>query len=216
LYSDLGYVLAGVALERAAGRALDDVVEQEVTGPLGLDARSARLWLRLERDFMKRVLPTESVTFRGAIRGAVHDENAWALSGHGHSGHAGLFGTAQAVAGFGVAVLDALAGRGDGWLRASDIAPLLEKRPPGSLRAGFDGKSGPSSAAGDRASSETFGHLGFTGTSLWCDPTAERVTVLLTNRVCPTRENVRIRAVRPRIHDALHAWDEGLSLSDQA
>jgi CubicO group peptidase (beta-lactamase class C family) len=216
VYSDLGYVLAGVAIERATGRPLDEIVEEEVTAPLGLAAWSARKWLRTEPDFMKRVLPTESVTFRGVTRGAVHDENAWALSGHGLSGHAGLFGTAAAVVGFGVAVLDALAGRNDAWLRASDVAPLVVERPLGSLRAGFDGKSGPNSAAGERASPETFGHLGFTGTSLWCDPTAGRVTVLLTNRVFPSRDNLRIRAVRPRIHDALHAWDEGLSLRDQA
>jgi CubicO group peptidase (beta-lactamase class C family) len=216
LYSDLGYVLAGTALERAEGAPLDEIVEREVARPLGLDARSARLWARCAPDFMQRVLPTESVTFRGPIRGAVHDENAWALSGHGLSGHAGLFGTVSAVVGFGVAVLDALAGRNETWLRASEVAALVAPRPLGSLRAGFDGKSGPSSAAGDRASPETFGHLGFTGTSLWCDPRAERVTVLLTNRVHPTRDNLRIRAVRPRIHDALHAWDEGLSLSDQA
>jgi serine-type D-Ala-D-Ala carboxypeptidase len=216
VYSDLGYILAGIALERATGQPLDEIVEEEVTGPLGLHAWSARKWHGADRNFMKRVLPTESVTFRGMTRGAVHDENAWALSGHGLSGHAGLFGTAAAVVCFGVAVLDALAGRNDAWLRVSDITPLVAERPLGSLRAGFDGKSGVNSAAGERASAETFGHLGFTGTSLWCDPTAGRVTVLLTNRVCPTRDNLRIRAVRPRIHDALHLWDEGLSLRDQA
>jgi CubicO group peptidase (beta-lactamase class C family) len=84
------------------------------------------------------------------------------------------------------------------------------------LRAGFDGKSGVASAAGETASPETFGHLGFTGTSFWCDPVAERVTVLLSNRVCPSRDNTRIRAVRPRIHDALFTWDGGLFLFDQA
>ena len=71
------------------------------------------------------------------------------------------------------------------------------------MRAGFDGKSGEASAAGNLTSPATFGHLGFTGTSLWCDPVAERVTVLLTNRVCPSRENVLIRSARPRVHDAL-------------
>jgi CubicO group peptidase (beta-lactamase class C family) len=215
LYSDLGYLLVGVALERAAGRPLDAILDAEVARPLGLDARSARGWLHATPDFMKRVLPTESVTFRGPTRGAVHDENAWALSGHGLSGHAGLFGTAGAVVGFGMAVLDALSGRDEAWLRRADVEPLVVPRPQGSLRAGFDGKSGPSSAAGERASAATFGHLGFTGTSLWCDPTAERVTVLLTNRVHPSRDNLRIRAVRPRIHDALHSSDEGLSLRDQ-
>ncbi len=159
-------------------------------------------------DFLRRVPPTETVAFRGGvIRGTVHDDNAWALSGHGLSGHAGLFGSVQGVLGLGQAVLDALAGRNDAWLRTGDIAPLVVERPGGSLRAGFDGKSGTGSAAGALASPETFGHLGFTGTSLWCDPAAERVSVLLTNRVCPSRDNAQIRTVRPKVHDAL--WRHG-------
>ncbi|HWZ91618.1 MAG TPA: hypothetical protein VNW92_22305, partial [Polyangiaceae bacterium] len=56
------------------------------------------------------------------------------------------------------------------------------------------------------AGTRSFGHLGFTGTSLWCDPDAERVLVLLSNRVCPTRNNARIRAARPAVHDALFAY----------
>jgi len=216
LYSDLGYALAGAAIERAAGRPLDEVIDDQVARPLGLEVRSVRLWHRAAADFPDRVHPTETVGWRGGvILGVVHDENAWALAGHGLAGQAGLFGTAESVAKFGTAVLDALAGRDDSWLDVRELTPLVTPRPLGSLRAGFDGKSGPGSAAGDRASQETFGHLGFTGTSLWCDPKAERVGVLLSNRVCPSRDNVRIRAVRPRIHDQLHAWEGGLSLFDQ-
>ena len=73
------------------------------------------------------------------------------------------------------------------------------------MRAGFDGKSESGSSAGDRAGPRTFGHLGFTGTSLWIDPDADAVVVVLTNRVHPTRENVAIRAARPAVHDALFA-----------
>jgi len=216
LYSDLGYALAGAAIERAAGRPLDEVIDDQVARPLGLEVRSVRLWHRTAADFAERVHPTETVAWRGGVvAGVVHDENAWALAGHGLAGHAGLFGSAEGVAKFGTAVLDALAGRDGGWLDVRELTPLVTPRPLGSLRAGFDGKSGPGSAAGERASADTFGHLGFTGTSLWCDPTAERVGVLLSNRVCPSRDNVRIRAVRPRIHDALHAWEGGLSLFDQ-
>jgi CubicO group peptidase (beta-lactamase class C family) len=153
------------------------------------------------------------------VHGAVHDENAWALAGHGLAGQAGLFGTAEAVARLGCAVVDAAAGRSS-WLDARAIEPLVASRPGGSLRAGFDGKSGPASAAGRLASPETYGHLGFTGTSLWCDPVSERVTVLLSNRVCPSRDNVKIRALRPRVHDALFAWEPegggGLVSGDQA
>ena len=80
---------------------------------------------------------------------------------------------------------------------------LVKPRPGGTLRAGFDGKSEGASSAGALSGPETFGHLGFTGTSLWCDPGAGVASVLLTNRVHPTRDNPRIRAARPALHDAL-------------
>jgi CubicO group peptidase (beta-lactamase class C family) len=211
LYSDLGYVLVGGALERATGLALDDLVERELATPLGLEVHSARRWLRDSPDFLARVLPTETMAFRGGqILGAVHDENAWALAGHGLAGQAGLFGTAEAVARFGAALLDAVAGRAGSLFGQIELAPLVAERPGGSLRAGFDGKSGPASAAGTLSSPATFGHLGFTGTSLWCDPREERVSVLLSNRVSPGRENLRIRAIRPAVHDALFGWQGGL------
>jgi CubicO group peptidase (beta-lactamase class C family) len=76
-------------------------------------------------------------------------------------------------------------------------------RPGGTLRMGFDGIVGTQSLAGQEAGHRTFGHLGFTGTSLWCDPDRDRVTVLLSNRVSPTRQNPRIALVRPKIHDFL-------------
>ncbi len=217
LYSDLGYVLAGAALEAATGTPLDELVEREVCTPLGLDAGSARRWLARDSAFLAHVAPTESVPFRGGlIRGAVHDENAWALAGYGLAGQAGLFGTATATARFGMALLDAMAGRTPEWLAPRALEPLVVPRPGGSLRAGFDGKSGPTPSSGNLSSTQTFGHLGFTGTSLWCDPVQECVTVLLSNRVCPTRENLKIRALRPTVHDALFAWGGGLVSGDQA
>jgi serine-type D-Ala-D-Ala carboxypeptidase len=178
-----------------------------VCAPLGLDVGSARLLKMRHADFAARCMPTETVPFRGGeVRGVVHDENAWALSGHGLSGHAGLFGTAASVARFGCALLDAWHGRSEGWLEAADLRPLLRGRPGGTLLAGFDGKSADQSSAGSLAGPRSFGHLGFTGTSLWCDPDADRALVLLTNRVCPTRNNPRIRAARPVVNDALFAF----------
>jgi CubicO group peptidase (beta-lactamase class C family) len=125
----------------------------------------------------------------------VHDENAWAMSGEGGSGHAGMFGTVGAVVAFGCAVLDAI----------EELECLVAPRPGGTLRAGFDGKSDEGSSAGSLAGPRAFGHLGFTGTSLWIDPDAGAVVVLLTNRVCPTRDHSLIRAARPQVHDALFA-----------
>jgi CubicO group peptidase (beta-lactamase class C family) len=141
--------------------------------------------------------PTETVAWRGGeVVGAVHDENAWAISGAGGSGHAGIFGTVGAVLAFGGAVLDRI--------DAPELAWLVRPRPGGTLCAGFDGKSPQGSSAGERMGPRSVGHLGFTGTSLWIDPDAGVVVALLTNRVCPTRDNVAIRAARPWAHDALY------------
>jgi len=106
---------------------------------------------------------------------------------------------------------DALSGRGAQWLDASTVRTMVKARPGGSLRAGFDGKMLEGSSAGPRFGPNAFGHLGFTGTSLWCDPDAGIVVVLLTNRVCPTRENILIRSVRPGVHSALFGLAAGLS-----
>ena len=204
-YSDLGYLLLGEALARASAGSLDDVVASQVCKPLGLRVGSARQWRNFDASFDDRVAPTEVVPWRGGvIRGCVHDENAWALAGDGLCGHAGMFGMAADVAALGAAVLEALAGRSD-WLGPEDIRLLTTPRPGGTLRAGFDGKSEAGSSAGVKCSLSGFGHLGFTGTSLWVDPESEAAVVLLTNRVHPTRDSDAIKRARPAIHDALWA-----------
>lgn len=190
LYSDVGYLLAGRAV---AGDDVDAFVREHVAAPLGLSATlgSAR---QLGGPAMARAVPTETVDWRGGeVRGHVHDENAWVLAGDGACGHAGLFGTLEAVLRFGVHVLE----------NAARYDWLVRPREGGTLRAGFDGKSERGSSAGSVLGPRSFGHLGFTGTSVWIDPDARVVVALLTNRVCPSRENTRIREARPRAHDAL-------------
>lgn len=204
LYSDLGYLLAGEALARAAGLELDALVAREVCAPLALGAGSAAALRARDPGFDARVAPTELVPFRGGVvRGAVHDENAWALSGAGQSGHAGLFGTARDVLDLGLGLLEVLAGRASDFLTADELSFLLCERPSGSYVAGFDRRTGDAPSSGSRLGPRTFGHLGFTGTSLWVDPDAGFVGVLLTNRVHPTREHLAIRAARPATYDAL-------------
>ena len=195
LYSDLGYLLAGVALARAVGaRDAGEAIAKLVLEPLGIADRLGTVRDLEARGVRGPFAPTETVPWRGGpVVGAVHDENAWALSGLGGSGHAGLFGTVDAVLTFGLAVLADLDRLG--W--------LVRERPGGTLRAGFDGKSPEGSSAGSRLGARSFGHLGFTGTSLWIDPDARIVVSLLTNRVCPTRDHVAIRSARPWAHDAL-------------
>ncbi len=204
VYSDMGYVLAGEALARAtrhqdAGLAIAECV----LSPLKLDGElgtSRELGLSSKLD---RVAPTEDVAWRGGVtRGLVHDENAWALTGRGGSGHAGLFGTITGVLKFGRAALDLLTGQPSP-LGTHDIDWMVKERPGGTLRAGFDGKSESGSSAGTVLGPRTFGHLGFTGTSVWIDPDQEVVVAILTNRVHPTRDNTKIRDARPWAHDEL-------------
>ncbi len=214
LYSDLGYALAGEALGRGVRAATDEAVHELVVGPLALDGAlgSARTLANVGIDLRAVAAPTELVppwrndgaAGDGALlRGRVHDENAWALAPEGVQGHAGLFGTVAAVLRFGEAVLDALQGHASPITARRGLDWLVAPRPGGSLRAGFDGKSDEGSSAGTILGPRTFGHLGFTGTSLWIDPDHEVVVSLLTNRVSPTRDNVKIRAARPRAHDEL-------------
>jgi len=204
LYSDLGYILAGELVARAAGQPLDRVVAAQVTEPLGIAEEvfyAGALSGERRAALVKRAAPTERCDWRGrVVRGEVHDENCAALGGV--AGHAGLFGTAHGVAMFGQAMLDVLAGRSD-FLPRELLRAALAPRPGSSYRLGWDGKSAEGSSAGRRLSPETFGHLGFTGTSIWCDPTRGLVVVLLTNRVHPSRANERIKGFRPAFHDGV-------------
>jgi CubicO group peptidase (beta-lactamase class C family) len=111
-----------------------------------------------------------------------------------------MFGTVSGVLAF---AGDALAG-----VRGGELGWLVCERPGGTLRAGFDGKSAEGSSAGVHMGARSFGHLGFTGTSFWIDPDTGVIVSLLTNRVHPSRDNVVIRATRPRVHDALYALAE--------
>ncbi len=202
IYSDLGYILAGEALVHHARIPLAEAVQKYVTETLGLESTNALC--AAESLVTALVAPTEFLPARGGLlRGVVHDDNAWFLSGKGLSGHAGLFGTAEHVLRFAIALADAQAQRGP-W--AGALEPLLRARVGGVMRAGFDGKRGADSMAGAKCSDATFGHLGFTGTSYWVDPQAGIVTVLLTNRVSPSSAHPEgIRTWRPRAHDAL--WE---------
>jgi serine-type D-Ala-D-Ala carboxypeptidase len=212
LYSDLGYILVGAALARTAGaRDAGEAIARLVLEPLGIADAAGTVRDLQARGVHGPFAPTEEVEWRGGlIRGAVHDENAWALTGFGGSGHAGLFATADAVLVFGRAVLDALQGRTNA-LGNVDLHWLVRERPGSSLRAGFDGKSPAGSSAGAKLAMTSFGHLGYVGTSLWIDPENRTIVTLLTNRVRYGRDHLAIRAARPRAHDAL--WDRTRDLS---
>ncbi len=201
IYSDLGFILLGFILaDRHPARAglaaqFDDVAARRGWGELRFHPPP---------EWRVRTAPTERDPWRGrTLVGHVHDENAWALGGA--AGHAGLFGAAGAVGRF---ARDVLAGfHGDGPLASPPTFDLFRTRTavPGSSRAlGWDTML-PTSSCGARLSPASIGHTGFTGTSLWIDPAADRYLVLLTNRVHPSRSNQAILAVRPAFHDAVMA-----------
>ena len=202
LYSDLGYMLLGVIVELCAGMPLAAYCRRRIYEPLGISSLAFIGGNEAETEDPVEIVPTEWDRWRNRLlRGEVHDENVYALGGS--AGHAGLFGTAHAVGQLSAAWLQAVQGR-DGLLNPA-LAQRFTRRQsetaPWGL--GWDTPSAPSSS-GTRFSSRAFGHVGFTGASLWVDPSCELEVVILSNRVHPTRANTAIQAFRPRIHDAIY------------
>ncbi len=200
-YSDPGFILLGKALEVLAGQTLDRFCEREVFAPLGM--RQTRF--RPFPSAFPAIPPTEEDRdFRHrTVQGEVHDENCFVLGGV--AGHAGLFAPAADLLRFAEATLAPLHGRAGAapLFRAETIKLFTtpSELPPGSSRAlGWDTPSQPSSS-GTCFSRASYGHLGYTGPSLWVDPEADLAIVLLTNRTFPTRENRKLQDWRPRFHD---------------
>ncbi|MEM1415248.1 MAG: serine hydrolase domain-containing protein [Myxococcota bacterium] len=210
IYSDLGYMLGGEVVARVAGAPLDRVVTRWVLEPLGIedDVYFAGALPSDRRAALARTAaPTERCEWRGRIvRGEVHDENCAALGGV--SGHAGLFGNARGMALFGRGLVDVLAERST-FLKRSTLEAAIAATPEGAYGLGFMRKppseGSPGGAAGRRLGPRTFGHLGFTGTSFWCDPDRDLSIALLTNRIHPSRANEKIKGFRPAFHDGIAA-----------
>ena len=215
VYSDIGLMTVGFIVEAVSGTGLDGYLNREVWGPLGMSdtgfVPDSALW--------HRVATTEvDDTYRDRkIHGVVHDENAFAIGGV--VGHAGLFSSARDLAVFahmmlsrgtagpcdpvadvgipcGHARFDPVSILGSGW-----VDWMGRRQSDESSRAlGWDTPSERSSA-GDYFTARAFGHTGYTGTSIWMDPSLDLAVVLLTNRVNPTRENTKHIPLRRGVHD---------------
>ncbi len=224
-YSDLGFIVLGAALERIAGESLDAFCQREIFGPLGMVSttfnppKESRATIpptadeRTEQECgadapacekpTEAVLPEVSTAARSTFRqriiqGEVQDENASVLGGV--AGHAGLFSSAEDLATFAHTMLQG----GRPILRPETIALFTrrESAPAATSRAlGWDTPSSPSQS-GTHFGDRSFGHLGYTGTSLWIDPDRQISITLLTNRTWPDCSNQPIRQVRPKFHDA--------------
>ncbi|MCM2277809.1 MAG: beta-lactamase family protein [Oligoflexia bacterium] len=199
VYSDVSFLLLGFMLEEVTGMPLDRAVREFVWKPMGLEAAFYRRVTRpVAEARLESVAATEDCPWRGdVLQGQVHDDNTWAMGGY--AGHAGAFGTVRDVLQFARQWMTGFVSarvRAEAWTRVCE--------PAGCERSlGWDTPSGADSSAGRYFPRGSVGHLGFTGTSLWIDPGAGLAVTLLTNRVHPSRENQRIRAFRPRFHDAI-------------
>lgn len=198
-YSDLGFILLAEIIEQISGRGLDELACDYIFSKLGMTDST----FNPPKKLRPRIAPTENdVSFRKRLlRGEVHDENAWVLGGV--AGHAGLFSTAHDLAVFAQMLLNGGIYAHERLLSRATIETFTARVAGGSARAlGWDVPTMPG-MTGQYFSPGSYGHWGFTGTSLWIDPEKDLFVVLLTNRVHPTRANDKIRQLRPAIHDAI-------------
>jgi len=204
VYSDLGFILLGRILEIDGERRLHDLFRLQIAAPLGVDTLGF-VDLEAPRSLLSlAAAPCGRCDWRKRdVRGEVQDQNAWAMGGV--AGHAGLFGTLPAVHAL-------VSEHVRAWSGASELFPddVLRKfwrkdeRVADSTWAlGWDTPSDRESSAGCRIGRPAFGHLGFTGTSVWVDLSRGVHVVLLTNRIEAGGDSSAIRALRPRLHDAV-------------
>jgi CubicO group peptidase (beta-lactamase class C family) len=197
IYSDWDLILLQLVIERITGQELDAFVRDRIFAPLGM--RETGFRPGVPRD---RIAATERDTSRGGlIWGEVHDPNAWAIGGV--AGHAGLFGSARDLAVFAQMLLNGGEYGTVRILRPQTVARWTAPQVAGGSRAlGWDTPSGESSA-GRFFSTRSFGHTGYTGTSLWMDPERGLFVILLTTRVNPTAENQKQAPLRRAVADAV-------------
>lgn len=200
VYSDLGVILLGEILERVAGESLEAFAKRRLFAPLGMKDTG----YRPPAPLLARIAPTEQDDKwrKRLLRGEVHDENAFALGGM--APHAGLFGSAPDLARFAQMLLNGGVYDHKRLVSRATVERFTKRAGvPGSSRAlGWDTPS-EGSSAGTLLSARSFGHTGFTGTSMWMDPERKLFVILLSNRVHPSRENNAIREVRRAVADAV-------------
>lgn len=204
VYSDLGFILLAEIVEEVSGMRIDQYIRSRFFYPMGMysthfNPKSIGSWLS------RRIPPTEiDMTYRGGIvQGEAHDERAWFMDGV--AGHAGLFSTVRDIAIYSYMLQNDGVYAGRQYLSPETIELFTTRRSPINQRGyGFDRKSDGFSTAGQFTGPNSFGHTGFTGTSLWIDPDEEIAIILLTNRAFPNRSyGSRISRIRAEIADTV-------------
>jgi CubicO group peptidase (beta-lactamase class C family) len=202
IYSDWDLILLQAVIERITGTTLDAFVASRVFAPLGMTS-TAFTPDTLDPALRRRIAPTARDTARGLLHGAVHDPNAWAMGGV--AGHAGLFSSSRDLAVFAQMLLD---GGRLGSTRIVTPRTLARWTAPqdaiSSRAIGWDTPS-PLSSAGRFFSPRSFGHTGFTGTSIWVDPERSLFVIVLSNRVNTRGESTRHTKLRRDVADAVQS-----------
>ncbi len=201
VYSDLGFMILEWIVEAAAGTGLDCFVYENIYRPLGIESlffTDSLKGHRRECDFAA----TELCPWRGRLlEGMVHDDNAYSAGGVG--GHAGLFGTAGDVHSLLFELFRGYENDPACFFPPDLVREFLTPRTCFQGCLGFDQPSAEGSSSGRYFSKHSVGHLGFTGTSFWMDLSRSIIIILLTNRVHPRRDNCKIKAFRPVVHDRI-------------
>ena len=209
LYSDLGYMLLGLLIEKISGIELDEYFNKMILKPIGLEEHIFFNPIGSKKHRPEEFAPVEECPWRERVlQGEVSDENCWALGGV--SGHAGLYGDISGVLDLTGYILDIWLGKKNHPnINSHDINYFLKRRPgiKGNTWAlGFDTPSPGKSSSGKYFSTTSVGHLGFTGSSFWIDPERELVIVILSNRVHPRRSHNIIMEFRPEFQNKVVEW----------
>jgi len=206
VYSDLDFMILGQIIEELTGKPVDQLARERIFEPLGM----TNSLFNPPKSLRPRIAPTEDdKTFRKRLlRGEVHDENAWAMGGI--AGHAGMFSTAPNLAVFCQMLLNGGIYAHRRLLRRETVQQFTTAEElSGNARTLGWMVPTEDSTSGKYFSPRSFGHLAFTGGSIWIDPEKELFVVLLTNRVHPTRDNDQMPRLRRNLHNAVV---EGLGL----
>ncbi len=197
VYSDLGMITLAKVIEKVSKKSLDKFCYENIFSPLGM----RNTFYNPAKEIREKIAPTEVDNyFRNRLLiGEVHDETAYMLNGV--AGHAGLFSTVSDIAVLLQMLLQKGNYQGVQLIKPETVALFTSRQSKISSRGiGWDTKSEKSSA-GELFSSTSFGHTGYTGTSVWVDPEKKVFAILFTNRVHPTRNNIKIGKVRPQFYN---------------
>jgi CubicO group peptidase (beta-lactamase class C family) len=205
LYSDLGFMILEWIIEIASGQDFSSFLDAALYRPLGLKTLYLDTIDRGPAYTRGLYAATEACPWRKEImQGHVHDENAYALGGH--SGHAGLFGTALDIVTLTNTLMNAYHGYGTALSKRETARTFLSRQvlvPNSTWALGWDTPSERGSSSGNYFSSSSVGHTGFTGTSVWIDLDTRVTVVFLANRVHPSRSNEGIKDFRPELHNLI-------------